>query len=816
VADGDERSISGSRREDDDVSIWSTDDIPVHADPLEIVWSRADRSNGPPDMPIEPWSADDTGAPDPPGTPDPANGRSSATSGRTRLLITGAALLAIAIVGALVARTGSDDSATDTTATDTTMPDTTMPDTTSDSSPAPATTVPGTIAPVGDPTDEAGTPTPSSAARIELPPLVDAIEQPTEVIALSADGTVHTLSLPSGRVTSVPVGSSGGADAFGFGGNQVIVAPDAAAIGPVDGEFVVIPRVGPPLGVELDAFGDDVGGLQAFGWRSGDDGGTRFVVAVYPSDAGDVRIVSIDTAGTVEELPLSEIELFGRLGPTIATSDGSWIVNDAGGAYEVEPDGSARRIENGIVYAAVEDHRLVRDCDESQTCSTIIVTLSTGERRVLDPTVLPDDFTDLAYGMALSPDGSAALLQRSTFESSRVLVDFRAGEVASWPVVNWSPATEWTWAADSSGVFDTSSDGDGLRFVARTGESVTFADEMGSIVALGVRRPDAELEPTATVVESAAVPDRPLDATGLVLAAAGRSGGMSSIDIDAGVTSSWATSGRLGQGSGTLAVGIGSTIVLPGSDAVAYATSPGTETVLGDEFSVDGPKFPGPAPGTIWIPAAENSPPAATAAYELVGVDGVPSGDLRTSFAFSDAVVLGSDGRGGLVVTRGGTVFTLGVDGAEFLTTGDLVAIGADTAYVRECADIATCDILRLDRRTGERTPVDGLGDLSPVAIVSDERGAALGTSVAPGGEVLMVEVPSPDGQVWTMFDAATGALTQLTDLAIDQPVVWNDDASFAAFLADSSLAVYDRASQQVVAVDTVPLRAIGPAPGDG
>ena len=805
MADGDERGTQGSPRGSDDASIWSTDEIPVHADPLEIVWNRPERSVDAPVTLSQPRNPDDPSAPGTPEAPAEPGGRSGANDRRTRLLITAAAVLAIAVVGGLLVRTGTgDDSAANPT----------VPDTASESDTVPATTMPGTIAPVGDPTDDDAAPTPSLPSRVELPPLVGAIERPTEVIALSADGYVHTLSLPSGRVTSVPVSGSG-SDPFGFGGNQIIVAPDAAAIGLVDGEFVVLPRVGPPVGVEYGDFGDGVGGIETVGWRTGDDGATRFVVAIYPSDSGDVRVVSIDTAGTLEERTRSDVDFFGRFGrfgPTVTAPDGSWIVNDAGGAYAVEPDGSARRIEDGIVYAVSDDHRLVRDCDESQACSTVLVTPSTGERRVLDPAVLPDDFADLVYGLALAPDGSAALAQRSTFASSRVLVDFQAGEVADWPMMNWSQAS--TWAADSSGVFDASSDGDGLSFTTRTGESVTFADELGSIVALGVRRPDAELGPTANVVESAAVPARPLEATGLVLAAAGRAGGMSSIDLDAGVVSSWATSGRLGA-DGALVPDAASIVALPVSDAVAYATSPDTETELGADFAVEGPKFAGPVPGTIWVPAPGIVPAMSTFAYQLVRVDGAPTGDLTTSFAFPDAELLGSDGRGGLVVTRGGTVFTLGVDGANLLTTGDLVAIGADTAYVRECADIVACEVLRLDRQTGERTPVEGLGELSPVAIAPDERGIALGTSVAPGGDVLVVEVRSPGERRWAMFDTATvtGRLPELTDLAIAQPVIWNADVSFAAFLAGSSLAVYDRAAQDVVAVDTVSLRAIGPAP---
>ncbi len=805
MADGEEQGTPGSPGGNDDASIWSTDDIPVHPDPLEIVWNRPERSVDAPVTLTQPPLPDDSSAPGAPEAPTRPDRRRGANDRRTRLLITAAALLAIAVVGGLLVRTGAgDDSATSTT----------VPDTAPESDTVPATTTPGTIAPISDPADDAATSPPSLPPLVELPLLVAAIEQPTEVIALSADGIVHTLSLPSGRVTSVPIGGSGN-DPFGFGGNNIIVAPDAAAIGVVNGEFVVLPRVGPPVSVEYGDFGDGVGGLESAGWRTGTDGMTRFVVAVYPSNSGDIRVVSIDTAGTLEELTRSDIELFGRFGPTVTAPDGSWIVNDAGGAYAVEPDGSARRIEDGIVYGVSDDHRLVRDCDETQACSTAVVTVSTGERRVLDPAVLPEDFADLVYGMALSPDGGAVLLQRNTFTSSRVLVDFQAGEVATWPTVNWSSTTESAWAADSSGVFNASSDGDGLRFTTRTGESVSFAEQLGPIVALGVRRPDAELEPSATVVESAALPDRALGATGLVLAAAGRSGGMSSIDIDARVASSWATTGRLGPGEGALVPDTGTIVALPTSDAGAYATSPGTETALGSEFAVEGPKFAGPVPGTIWVPAPDIASPTSTIAYQLVRIDGAPTGDLATSFEFPDADLLGSDGRGGLVITRGGAVFALGVDGAELLTTGDLVAIGADTAYVRECADIVTCDILRLDRQTGERTPLAGLGELSPVAITLDERGVALGTSVAPGGDVVMVEVRAPGGPVWSMYDTTTGTATELTDLAIGQPVIWNADASFAAFLAGSNLVVYDRAAQDVVAVDTAPLRAIGPAPSD-
>ncbi len=129
-------------------------------------------------------------------------------------------------------------------------------------------------------------------------------------------------------------------------------------------------------------------------------------------------------------------------------------------------------------------------------------------------------------------------------------------------------------------------------------------------------------------------------------------------------------------------------------------------------------------------------------AYRLVTIDGLPVDSSGATIDLPDAELLGSDGRGGLVVRRAGDVFAVGVDGADRLTTGELVAIGADVAYVRKCADIDTCDITRVDRRSGARsTPDGGFGaDSHPTARTA--RTPALGTSVSPDGDVLLVKLP--------------------------------------------------------------------------
>ena len=163
----------------------------------------------------------------------------------------------------------------------------------------------------------------------------------------------------------------------------------------------------------------------------------------------------------------------------LTTPDGTWIVNDAGGAYEVDATGASRRIDNGVVQAAARDHRLVRECDESLQCSTVLVRTTDGERRVIDPALLPEEFNSMVYGMSMAPDGSAVSVVRSgANQQERVIIDLGVGEVASAPSGFWPQGS--TWAADSSGIFDARIDGPGLQFVARTGEIVDLRGGSGT------------------------------------------------------------------------------------------------------------------------------------------------------------------------------------------------------------------------------------------------------------------------------------------------------------------------------------------------
>ena len=448
---------------DDPDAVWRPDDVPVPpgTEPSagrrhvseEIVFDRLTNENEPPPRRV----------------------------GSVRAII-GAAIAAVVVVAAVVGVvvSGADESA----APSTTEPSTTEPST----APAPIT-VAEPIEPTDAPTTTGVAPTttgvvvPFAPELIELPAAVAAISAPTEVLVLSSNGLLRTLSLPSGRVRTIDLTASDAS--FVDGSGAIVVAPDAAAVGISPFRMVVVPRSGDPVDVSLEV-GTELGGNNVMGWIRGDDGSTRFVVGVF-SPGGSAGWRTVGTDGEAVELPEGVIPDGSR---PASAPQGDLVVNDAGGAYRVTADGTSQRIEDGVVLAHNGRHRLVRECDESQRCSTVVVSEADGVRRVVDPAVLPDDF-ELAFGIDLSPDGSAASVEHSGPQGqlTRVIVDFDTGEVAS--VVSGRLVGS-AWAADSSGVFIVV-DGE-LRFLDRaTGELVAFAKELGRFVNVGVRHPDAEL-----------------------------------------------------------------------------------------------------------------------------------------------------------------------------------------------------------------------------------------------------------------------------------------------------------------------------------
>ncbi len=704
-----------------------------------------------------------------------------------------AAIVAVAVIVGLLAG-GSDDSTATTESTTTTE--------------ASVDTV--VIDPVETPTTSVVTV--DGPDEIELPAAVARIQAPTEVVVLAQGGLLHTLSLPSGRIRTVDLNGVADTPARNVLGGSVVVAADATAVGVGPSELIIIPRSGEAIDVEMD-LGVGSGGANVDGWVRSDDGSTRFLVTVYPTQGGIFELFTVTADGAIAEVPGGAARY--GMGPA-AGFDGDVVVNDAGGAYRVAGDGTYGRIEDGMVYASNGGHRLVRECDERLQCVTVLVSESDGARRVIDPAVLPQDFQTQTFNLALSPDGSAAAMTRSGSEQQRVIVDLATGEVAAARSDMWTGGS--TWAADSSGVFDVVNGG--LQFIDRsTGEAVRFGQEFGAIMSVGVRRPDAELPVEPAIVTAALTPQRPIGRTGLVVSAAVRTGGIGSLSVDDLELTTW-ESPPLGRASAVLASPGNAVVALPGDGVEAFISTPDATTMLGEQFTADAPMLPGPS-GTIWVP--DDTDRATDVRYRLLRLDGTVADDLGDPLVdVSDAMLLGSDGRGALVVERRGDVFVVGVDGATRLTSGELVAIGATTAYVRECDTVVDCTIVRIDRQSAERSEVDLAAPLTDsLGAVDGARSGALGSTVSPDGNVIVSQLDAVRGGLepvlqTVLLDVATGAVTFVDGRSDDQPIVWNDDSTFAALLVGSIVHVYDRAADDVVELDGPRIRAIGPAPGDG
>lgn len=797
--------------DDVDISPWSADDVPVRSTPLEFAWTKRPRPADEPDQPVE-FRTPHVGRTDASGR---SNGDHSRQGGRRRRALAIAGALVLAAVVILVAVRPDDPAASPTRAD--TKEDTADTDETTDADAEQDVTT--TLAvfpqrPPGAADDEEGTSTDAAVTAVELPPAVAAIHAPTEIVMVNEEGSVATLSLPSGRVRTVHVGE----DAFGGFASQLAVAPDATAMGAGETGVVIVPRAGPPLTVEPDVLGGTNGGFHVDGWYRASDGTSAFTVIAYTT--GQAVRYDVDAQGGVTEI--GPVIQAGYAAAAVPTPDGSRIVNDAGGAYEIAGDGTSRRIDDGFVHAATGDHRLVRRCDESQACSVGLITVSTGEFAVLDPALLPDDFDQLLYGAALSPDGSAVALRRELGVPERVLVVFGVGETASSPFGGWSPTAAW--AADGSGVFDIPNGGAGVQFTSVDGgEPVVFGEDLGRLTALGVRWPDAEIEPTRTTVTRVVAAATPVGPTGITLVAAARTGSMSYIDIDAGRAPTWETVARLGRRSATLLAGSGGeTLVLPETAADAFVTSPAREQVLAEVFRVDGDKLAGPDIDTVWVPSPDGAREG-DVVYFLLPITATSTDEALATVDIPGAELIGGDGRGGLVVARGGDVFVVDPASSRRLTSGELVALSADTAYLRECEDPVSCTLVRVDRVSGARTLIEGV-DSAGFAGVQPARGAALSSSIAPGGDVVVARIPvtvvAQDGtgsveRSWALVDLTDGRVTVVDDLDVRQPVIWSPDARFAVVQSDRELQIYDRAAGAMIPLDIDQVIAIGPVPPD-
>lgn len=670
----------------------------------------------------------------------------------------------------------------------------------------------------------------AASTTIELPPAIAAIDQPTEILALTTTGDLHTVSLPSGTVRTVSLGSANG-------GASLSVSPDAALVASYQGgATVLVPRSEPPIAIDRDDFAldgqtGDVN-VNGYGWIPDGDDSTAILAIGFASNSNSQQLYLIRNDGTVEVDPT---EFASSNFSFILPSAGARIANDAGGVYRIGPDGSTR-ISDGHAIAGSDTRALIRECDEQRNCRYVLQALDGS-----DVTPLPAEsaaaIDSSQYGATLSPDGSALAYTVYAQQQQRVVVDLATGETvrSDDEQGGFGFGDASAWALDGSGLFVTGGPEGGLAFLDRaTGEVAPFADDLGQVMALGVRYPDSELVERSLAAGEVAFSRTPAAPIGLEIVTVGQLGAMTHVDLDDATTTSWETPGVRGNPPPRLFADADQVLAVSGNGSRAFVSGVGTATEV-DDTVLEPPFLHGPTDDTIW-----SRSPAAALDVEMVmvGLDGEPRDD-GIGVAVDDATLLGEDGAGSLVIAAGGDVYlSAGGDAAGFttgldrLTTGEVLAIGIGHALVRECDAVRSCTTLHLERSTGEPSGLDTSAVAGAHAIDAD-RDVSTAGSISPDGAVVLVESdksgtgedPPTEVGTWSFVDLTTGIGTNVTEPTRDQPVVWNDDSTYAAFATEDGLFLYERSTATVIEVLGVSdVRAMtgvdasfaASAPGDG
>ena len=632
---------------------------------------------------------------------------------------------------------------------------------------------------------------------VDLPDRLATSAAPTEIVVMTTDLGLATLSLPSGRVRYAAL--SDGLPRVD--GGPLVVADDGAVVvsGTGSSTAVVVPRVGPPIAVPAP---EPLQGFFPNGRAStAADGSTVFPFFGYGPD-GPERRFEVGLDGSVRELDADDATPF--FGFDLGGADGGPLLNDAGGLYR-RTDVGVERISDGIAVTAAGANALVRTCDDARVCGHVVLDVVTGATTPVSPAATTD-LENSSYLLELSPDGRAVSSARQGSDGRPTvrIVDLADGSVVEGPPgESLGPVPTSSWLSDGSGVVqigDTRSGG--LMFLDRTtGDVVPFATELGPVAQIGVRSVDEELPADPPIVVERDIDvDIDLPPTGLDLVAVGRFATMAFVDLDERTAAAWAIP--------AVSESLAPEVVASG-DVVAVLGVDGTDGVLarwgsGEELGPDslplspGPRFGGPEPGLVWTPRTVRPD---VVDHRLTTVDGtLPVVDGAT-VAIDGATLLGGDGRGRLVARIGGSVSLVGGGEPTLLTDGELLALGTGHALVRSCDDALACSVDLVDRTTGTvlepRPDVLGFFGVAEAAVGVD--GPPLAGTVSPDGRSVIGRTVDTEGdEQWFVVDLVGGTRTSLPRPADRQPFVWSDDGAVLVYPSGIDLLVWDRASASV------------------
>lgn len=299
-------------------------------------------------------------------------------------------------------------------------------------------------------------PVPDAAARLSVP---------TEVVALTSDGTLHRIEFPSGRVRSISIERLGAQP-------ELALTQDAIAVMKSNSTLLLSDdRPARELAISDR-------GLDTITARTSD-----FVISGRQVAFDDPEMFwLLDTDGTLVDVtdgPLADVALWDR---SSLPSD-EWLATRPGGVYAITDDGAARRLSEGLLLASGVGHIAVERCDEELPCTDVLIDLATGDESPASLGVL-DDYRYWDTSTHISPDG------RSIHFADWLPVRgvWRIADVASGAAIDLGAIRQIrsadTWAADSSGVFAAA--GPLLTFDAIDGTAAAISG-MGEIIAIATR-----------------------------------------------------------------------------------------------------------------------------------------------------------------------------------------------------------------------------------------------------------------------------------------------------------------------------------------
>lgn len=771
-------TVTVGESDDAGASPWAGE-VPAPAEPIEFTWAKSGDSEGA-------WlGAETNDRVDGDESTEVVDGHTAVPgSARRRWAFGAIAVVILLALGWLVVGRGSGDDSLD--ATDPSTPADTTDDTevedslpTIDEEPAeteaePERTIPGSAS-----RDEADVPE-WQEDTIELPPSLRAATTPFDVVALTGDGTYVEVAIPSGQVNSLEIrrGAQG----------QVVAGATATLLTRyITGQDAQLLRIGEPS-TEV-ALPENIDGMQVVA------NSDRFVGITYGNGPLPGRIeIGTDGSVIVSEARASD----GNIWQQQFLADGSRLVTEAGGVYRGADD-VFTRISTGVLLAASNDHALVRECDDTMQCGHVTIAVSTDERTeaVLDSgEVSPFGFN----ATDLSPDGM--WLRYFAFNENsvnEVLISLATGDRTELTGSNGQQSSS-VWAADSSGFFRQSPAGGFEFYDVTTGEAVQFGEDLGRIQSFDIR----------INAGAPAVPETALTSTGIELIAITVTGDIAEIEVDTGAVV--ITDGQEPGGTSPAIVFIDATgaTITSYDDAESLRFDAETRTVSATPVQESrGPLISGQSSTSIWRYGDGD------VEFELVDHLGNGLGVSIDIDVDSDghSGALGSDGAGGVLVDPdlGGVFVLRAPDQAERLTSGEVLAVNARTAYVRECDGALRCGIFVVDRATGERVAID-LSILDRAGDIDRDR-VPSGQNVSPDGQVVFVrdtERPSQAMMIDTAEDLWTGV--PLVDSA--SPIIWTADSGYAVWLSDGQVTVYERSSRSIRTIHTAKLHAIGEVPG--